>query len=175
MTFKTSLWRFYLFFASCCLFGFAIITNPAAEPIVAKFSGVLVTASASAIAVCGGSVQVGGEEGTVLRHPTRGLGIEMKNGCNGINVTILLWSAMLAFPATWMQKAKGLLIGTAAIQSINLIRFISLYYLFQYSQPLFDFAHKYLWESLIMLDALVIFWWWVQQVFRSRVAQSVPI
>ena len=50
---------------------------------------------------------------------------------------------------------------------MNLVRFISLYYLLQYNQAWFDFAHAYLWESLIMLDALAVFWLWVQLVFRS--------
>ena len=88
-------------------------------------------------------------------------------------MTILLWAAVLAFPASWVQKTKGMLAGGLAIQGINVVRFISLYYLLQYSRPLFDFAHEYLWESLIMLDALVVFWLWVQRVFRSAATQSV--
>ena len=86
----------------------------------------------------------------------------MKDGCNGINVTFLLWSAILAFPSTWKRKLQGLLLGTAAIQGINIIRFISLYYLIRINRPLFDFAHEYLWEALIMLDAMVAFGLWVR-------------
>lgn len=175
MPLQTSPWRFCLVFASCCLIGFGLVTSPAGKPAVAKFSQELVSASAALIAVCGGLAHVEGEERTVLRHPTSGSGVDMKNGCNGINVTLLLWSAVLAFPASWKHKAAGLLLGGAAIQSINLVRFISLYYLLQYNRPLFDFAHKYLWESLIMLDAFVFFWWWVEQVFRSGRTQDVHV
>ena len=49
------------------------------------------------------------------------------------------------------------------IQGVNLLRFISLYYLGQYSMRWFNFAHEYLWESLIMLDAMVVFGLWVRQ------------
>jgi len=112
-------------------------------------------------------------QGTVLRDPSSGLAVEMKDGCNGVNVTVLLCAALLAFPASWSLKAKGLLIGVVAIQFVNFLRFISLYYLLQYSQAWFDFAHAYLWESLIMLDALAVFWLWVHLVFRSTAITHV--
>ena len=166
--------RFFSIFAALFLSGFALLLSPAARPLVTRFSSGLVNVSASLIRVCGGRAKVEGETGTILREPVHGSGVEMKDGCNGVNVTILLWAAVLAFPASWMQKAKGLLAGSLAIQGINVVRFISLYYLLQYSRPLFDFAHEYLWESLIMLDALVVFWLWVQRVFRSVAAHSAP-
>jgi exosortase H (IPTLxxWG-CTERM-specific) len=140
------------------------------QPVVIGFSRALVTASGALIHLCGGRAQIAG---TVLRDPVTGAGIEMKDGCNGLYVTLLLCSALAAFPASWAQRAKGLLIGIAAIQSLNLVRFISLYYLCLYNQAWFDFAHEYLWESLIMLDALAVFWMWVQLVFRSTAAHDV--
>jgi hypothetical protein len=51
------------------------------------------------------------------------------------------------------------------------VRFISLYYLGQYSRSWFDFAHLYLWESLIVLDTMVVFWLWTRLVFRSMAAR----
>ena len=78
---------------------------------------------------------------------------------------------MVTFPASWMQKAKGLAAGTAAIHAVNLIRFISLFYVGQYNRAWFDFAHLYLWESLMMLDTLVIFWTWAYFVRKSAAAK----
>ncbi len=156
---------FLAFFAVCCLAGFALLFIPPVEFAVLKFSRALVDFSGSVISLFGGHARV---EGTVLRSPSNGFAIEMKNGCNGINATVLLCSAVLAFPASWLQKAKGLFIGIFAIQSVNVVRFISLFYLGQYNLAWFDFAHNYLWESLIMLDALVMFGLWVNSV-SSRV------
>lgn len=34
----------------------------------------------------------------------------------------------------------------------------------------FDFAHAYLWESLLVLDTMVIFWLWVNRVAQHRAA-----
>jgi len=106
-------------------------------------------------------------QGTVLRASPSGFAVEMKDGCNGANVLILLWSAVIAFPATVAYKAKGVFWGALTIQSVNLVRFISLFYLGQYSLSLFEFAHEYLWESLIMLDGLLFFGWWVHLVSRA--------
>lgn len=50
---------------------------------------------------------------------------------NAINVTILLWSAVLAFPAPWKMTALGLVAGTIIVQALNIVRFISLFYLGQ--------------------------------------------
>jgi exosortase H (IPTLxxWG-CTERM-specific) len=147
------------------LIGFGLVFTPALKPAVAVYSRGLVSVSAHLLRVCGGRAAA---EGPVLRNPLSGFAIEMKDGCNAVNVTILLWAAIAAFPAAWSKKATGLLLGTAAIQAINFVRFISLYYLGQYNMAWFEFAHGYLWESLIMLDALVVFALWVQTVFRAR-------
>jgi exosortase H (IPTLxxWG-CTERM-specific) len=82
-------------------------------------------------------------------------------------VTLMLWAAMLAFPSPWIQKLKGLAAGTVAIHLLNLVRIISLFYLGQYNTGWFDFAHLYIWESLIMLGTMVIFSLWVQQLRRN--------
>ena len=50
---------------------------------------------------------------------------------------------------------------------MNLLRIISLFYLGQYNRNWFDFAHFYLWEGLIVLDTLAIFWLWAVVVRRS--------
>ncbi len=151
-------------FAVCLLALFGLLLAPFLRPAILAFSDALVSAAGFLIHLCGGHATV---EGTVLRAPS-GFAIEMKDGCNGANVTILLWSAVIAFPATLVQKLKGLAWGALIIQSVNLLRFISLFYLGQYNLSLFDFAHQYLWESLIMLDGLLFFGYWVHLVFRKR-------
>lgn len=156
--------RFLILFGVCFLAGYATLMTPWVAPTVSSANRLLVQISGVMIHAFGGHASVGG---TTLRDPATNLAIEMKDGCNGMSVIVLLCSALLAFPATWVQKVKGLLIGCGAIQSVNIVRFISLFYLLQFNRAWFDFAHHYLWESLIMLDALVVFWMWVQGVFRS--------
>jgi exosortase H (IPTLxxWG-CTERM-specific) len=131
-----------------------------------QFSRALVWLAHGLIAGCGGHAV---SEGAILRTP-EGFGVEMRDGCNAINVTILLWSAVLAFPASWKMKAIGLTAGSLVIQALNIVRFISLFYLRQYSMTWFDFAHSYLWESLLVLDTMVIFWLWAKQAAPSGTA-----
>lgn len=126
-----------------------------------RFSRLLVKISHGVILGCGGHASV---DGAVLRSPAGTFAVEMKDGCNGATVTILLCSAMLAFPAGWKSKIIGLTCGGLIIQSLNIVRFISLYYLGQYSVFWFDFAHSYLWESLLVLDTMVVFWIWASRL-----------
>jgi len=156
--------RFLLIFGVSLAVLFGLLLAPPTEPAVARFTTGLVTVSAALIRLFGGHAVAIGD---LLQNPGTHFAIEMAYGCNGAHVTILLWAAVLAFPATWVQKAKGLAAGTAAIHLVNLLRFISLFYVGQYSRAWFDFAHLYLWESLMMIDTLVIFWTWAHFVRKS--------
>ena len=160
--------RFAAIFGGCFFAGVGMLFTPSVQTVDARLSRSLVTVSQQLISVCGGSATV---EGPVLRDPASGFAVEMKDGCNAVNVTILLWSALIAFPASWRMKASGVLAGTLILQILNIARFISLFYLGQYSKTWFDFAHSYLWESLLVLDTVMLFWFWVNRVSRSV---SVP-
>jgi exosortase H (IPTLxxWG-CTERM-specific) len=138
--------------------------TPPVQKVDQQFSLALVKVAGGLIHICGGKTLV---QGAVLRDPVAGFAVEMRDGCNAVNVTILLWSAVLAFPAPRKQKLLGLLAGSLIIQVVNSVRFISLFYIGQYSLTWFDFAHGYLWETLLVLDTMVVFWLWVNRVFRA--------
>ena len=157
----------FLLVACLLLFGTALLLTPPVQTLDGKFSCALVGISKRAIDLFGGDARVAG---AVLRAPS-GFAVEMRDGCNGVNVTILLWSAVLAFPAPWAMKALGLAAGSVILQALNIVRFVSLFYIGQYSLRWFDFAHSYLWESLLVLDTMVVFWLWVQRVSRYRAAR----
>jgi exosortase H (IPTLxxWG-CTERM-specific) len=160
--------RFAIVFACCFLFGIGILLTPPVQHVDVRFSQWLVQVSHGLIQVCGGRAT---REAAILRAPT-GFAVEMRDGCNAVNVTILLWSAVLAFPASWKMRLLGIGAGTLIIQVVNIFRFISLFYLGQYSMTWFDFAHAYLWESLIVLDTMVVFWYWVTRVLRFNAAPN---
>lgn len=151
------MYRFLMVFCVCLLAGFTLLFTPFIQPAVNAFSRGIVWLAMVVIRLFGGQAVAIID---ILRSPINGYQIRMANGCNGVNVTVLLWAAIIAYPASWLQKGKGLLAGTLAIHAVNLLRFISLFYLGQYNQHWFDFAHMYLWESLMMLDTLVVFWTW---------------
>lgn len=155
-----------MIFGGCFLLGIGLLLTPPVQAADVHFSQWLVGISHNLVLLFGGHAT---RVDAILRAPG-GFAVEMRDGCNAVNVTILLWSAILAFPASWKLKALGMAVGTAVIQVVNVIRFISLFYLGQYSMTWFDFAHAYLWESLIVLDTLVVFWYWVTRVLRFGAA-----
>ena len=73
------------------------------------------------------------------------------------------------------MKAFGLVAGSLIIQVLNIVRFLSLFYLGQYSLTWFDFAHTYLWESMLVLDTMVVFWLWVNRAARLEAGSRAAV
>jgi exosortase H (IPTLxxWG-CTERM-specific) len=168
---KAQMRRFLILFPICLFLGFGLMEAPPVARAVASFTQSLVWISGGLIHLFGGQVII---TGTVLLSPAGSFGVKVENGCNAVNVTILLWAAVLTYPASWAAKAKGLAVGSLVLHTVNLLRIITLYYLGQYNKSWFDFAHYYLWESLIVLDTLAIFWFWATLVRRSERQRHAP-
>jgi exosortase H (IPTLxxWG-CTERM-specific) len=105
--------------------------------------------------------------GRILRSTANGFAISIEAGCNGLEAAIVLIAAMLAFPAPAKHRAIGIVAGLCAVQALNVVRVISLFYLGQWSAEAFEWAHLYVWQALIMLDALVVWLVWIRTLPRS--------
>jgi exosortase H (IPTLxxWG-CTERM-specific) len=154
--------RFVILFLVGLLGGFGMLFTPVFRPVIDRWTAVLVDVSAFVVRLLGGQ---GVAQSDLLRNPASGFTIRVLDTCNASNVTVLLWAAILAFPAGWKAKGKGLSLGTAAIHLVNLLRIVSLFYIGQISDKWFEIAHLYLWESLIVLFTLGTFWLWVQHIY----------
>ena len=53
------------------------------------------------------------------------------------------------------------------MQLLNVVRVISLFYIGQWDFAVFEWAHQYVWQALIMLDVLVVWLIWVRRVPRG--------
>lgn len=98
----------------------------------------------------------------VIQNTVNGFAVEIQPGCNGVEAVLILTAAILAFPAPWSWKLKGLGVGFIAIQALNLVRIISLFYMGQWNETLFKWFHLFLWQALIILDALVVWILWLK-------------
>ncbi|HEX4885341.1 MAG TPA: exosortase H [Casimicrobiaceae bacterium] len=105
--------------------------------------------------------------GKIMRSTTNGFAVSIEAGCNGVEATIVLVAAILAFPAPWKHKLAGLVAGIVAVQGLNVVRVISLFYLGQWNRDWFEWAHLYVWQALIMLDVLVVWLIWVRTLPRG--------
>lgn len=164
--------RFFFTFIALLVALFAFrITNFARDAITLPFTGVLADASAFLIMLFDSNVHA---EGVVIRSLSNGFAVAIAPGCDGIEAVIILVAAVLAFPAPWKHRLAGIAVGFVAIQALNLVRIISLFYLGQWSQVAFDWFHLYLWQALIVLDALAVWLIWLRYLPRPARATALP-
>ncbi len=163
--------RFVLKFLAILVALFAVeLTMPVQNALVVPWTGLLARFSALAVSFFDPSVLAYGK---VLQHAVSGTGVSIEAGCNGIEASLILIAAILAYPAGWRLRVAGIVLGFLAIQLLNVVRVITLFYLVEYSEAMFRFAHLYLWQALIMLDVLVVWLVWVRQVARGESRREV--
>jgi exosortase H (IPTLxxWG-CTERM-specific) len=113
-------------------------------------------------------------QGKIIWNTENQFAVSIEAGCNGVEAGIILISAMLAFPAPLKAKLMGILIGNLTVQALNLLRIVSLFYLGQWDETLFEWAHLYVWQALIMLDVLVVFLVWLRWLGKHKALPSEP-
>ncbi len=152
--------RFGILFAVIVIALFAAeLTPPVQHALVIPWTEGLARASAGLVTVVDPQVV---SHGRILQSTRNGFAVSIEAGCNGIEAALILIAAMLAFPAPWKYRLAGILAGLVAVQALNVVRVVSLFYLGQWHAGAFEWAHLYLWQALIMLDVLVVWLVWVR-------------
>jgi exosortase H (IPTLxxWG-CTERM-specific) len=152
--------RFLVLFPTVLLALFALeLTPPGQQGFVVPWTSAVAQASIAAMRLFDPAVAA---SGAVITSTRTGFSVVILAGCNGVEAMIVLLAAIVAYPAPWRYRLVGLVAGVAAIQALNVVRIVSLFYLGQWNHALFEWAHQYLWQALIMLDALVVFLVWLR-------------
>lgn len=141
------------------------LLKPVQQHVVEPFTASLASISASLITPFDDSVK---SQGRVLQFGDYGFAVSIEAGCNGVEATIVLIAAILAFPAPWRSRFWAIAIGFVTIQVLNLARIISLFYLGRWNIDIFNWVHLYLWPVLIMLDVLVVFIFYLRHLSNVR-------
>ena len=128
--------------------------NPVQEHVITPFTSLLAHLSAVLILPFDNAVVAYGK---VLQFKDSGFAVSIEAGCNGVEATIVLIAAICAFPGSWRARLIAIGLGFLAIQVLNIVRIISLFYLGNWNLEYFSWIHLYLWPALIMLDVLVVF------------------
>jgi exosortase H (IPTLxxWG-CTERM-specific) len=164
--------RFLLLFALIMgvLFG-AQLTPWGQSHFVEPWTNYLATLCQKIVAAFDPNVTASGK---ILRSTANGFAVSIEAGCNGVEATIVLLAAILAFPAPWKYKLIGFIAGVIAVQGLNIIRVISLFYLGQWNMKWFEIAHLYVWQALIMLDVLIVFLIWIRRVPLTNQRSDAP-
>ncbi|WP_122466616.1 exosortase H [Brevundimonas lutea] len=138
-----------------------LMAPPVDRYFTQPFTASLVHVCTFLINLFGGGVRA---DGTVLAFVDGRGAVRVEAGCNAVEVCLLLIAAILAFPATVKQRMIGVAAGVAAVQAINLLRIISLLYLARLAPDVFEFFHVWVWDALIMIDALAALMIWIRSL-----------
>ena len=136
------------------VFGVVLVTlftvemlNPVQEHVIVPFTTGLAKFSAFLISPFDENVIAYGK---ILQFQDTGFAVSIEAGCNGVEATIVLIAAVLAFPGTWKQRVAAIVLGFFAVQVMNVARIISLFYLGDWDLDIFGWVHLYLWPALIL-------------------------
>ncbi|HKR66341.1 MAG TPA: exosortase H [Thermoanaerobaculia bacterium] len=142
-----------------------IAWSPVNDRVIVPFTKGIAVASGSILKAFGEDITV---SGTVIRGPR--FGVNINNGCNGVEAMLILLACIGAFPAPWRARGIGLLLGALAVQLLNAVRIITLYLLGAYHPRLFDVFHTAVWQIIIILAAIGFFLAWSARVAPNRLA-----
>ena len=141
-----------------------IAWNPVNDRVIVPFTEAIARWSAVLLNLIGQQVSV---TGTTITSPK--FGVNINNGCNGVEAMLILLASIVAFPASIRARAAGLFLGALAVQLLNAVRIVTLYLLGAYQPKLFEMFHTAVWQILIILAAIAFFLVWSSRVAPSRV------
>ncbi len=144
---------------------FVIASHPVNDRIIVPFTGGVARLSASVLNTLGERVTV---SGTAIRSDR--FAVEIENGCNGVETALLFGAAVIAFPAPWRRRGVGLLFGFLAIEAINLVRVVTLFWIGAHRPALFGPSHTVLWQSIVVLCGVLLFLVWASREARAMAA-----
>jgi exosortase H (IPTLxxWG-CTERM-specific) len=142
-----------------------IAWNPVNDRAIVPLTAGIAKVSGSLLQMMGEDVRVAGTTITSSRF-----GVNINNGCNGVEAMLILLASIVAFPASMKARVAGLLLGAVVVQVLNFVRIITLYLLGAYQPRLFDLFHTAVWQIVIILAAIGFFLVWSARVAPARVA-----
>lgn len=132
-----------------------------------------------------GVAKVGGFTARLFGEETRMVGtaivsprfaVNVRTGCNGLETIYIYFAGVLAFPAPLRRKLLGLVGGFLAIQALNVVRIVSLFYIGVYFPKHFEDSHVVIWQALVILFGVALFLVWADRYARPArpAAEDAP-
>ncbi|MFN0183365.1 MAG: exosortase/archaeosortase family protein [Aquabacterium sp.] len=87
-------------------------------------------------------------------------GIQVINGCDGIDVLLMTWSAMLVIGRPMGDRLLGLLLATGMIFALNVARVSALFLAARWSRETFDILHGTVTPLLLVAGAAAFTLYW---------------
>ena len=148
--------RFLILFLSILGISFTVIAlRPVNDAFVIPYTTMVANIAGNILKLIGEDITI---SGCVLRSPR--FAVTIYNGCNGLITSLIFISGVLAFPAKASAKLIGVVGGLLAIQAINMVRIISLFYIGIYLPKLFNSSHIFIWQSLVIIAGVTLWIVW---------------
>lgn len=165
-------WRrevvFLVVFLALLAASFTLVSwTPVNDRVIEPFTAGVARVSGATLTLLGQDVTM---RGTIIESPS--FAVNIRNGCNGVETMLIFLSAVLAFPAPWKARAIGLVFGIVAIQAVNLLRVVALFYTGAYFPAWFDTSHTVIWQSLVILAGVLLWILWADRVARPKPAAA---
>lgn len=150
--------------------GFTVISlNAVNDGVIEPFTAGIAKVSGLTLGALGQDIRMDG-----TRILSKKFSVNIKNGCNGVEAMLIFFAAVLAFPAPWLSRLKGLVLGFVAIQILNLIRVVALYLTGAYLPSLFDTSHTVVWQGIVILLSLVLWIYWASRFTPGSPSDHAP-
>ena len=85
---------------------------------------------------------------------TLGMELELRQGCDGMEVWLMLVTALLACPIPLARRLHGIAYGTLLVFALNLVRIVSVFHIALKRPDWFVIAHEFIWPTAIVLAAI---------------------
>ena len=86
--------------------------------------------------------------------------VRIVSACTGVFVFFILLAAVLAFPAGWGSRLRAIALGGLLIFVLNQVRIVSLIAIGQSYPSLFEDAHHYVWQGVLVVVTAIYWYWW---------------
>jgi len=151
--------RFVVRYAAALAVGFVLIAlKPVNDHVVNPYTTFVAHQARVALNLLGEGASVHGQ---VLSSPR--FSVTIFNGCNGLEAILIFVCGVLAFPATWRSRLLGAAVGFLAIQLINTVRVVSLFYVGVFKPEWFSTSHVFVWQSIIVVFAVILWLLWARR------------
>jgi exosortase/archaeosortase family protein len=147
--------RFFSFLVAASVFAWAVRLPDQlgmAQEILAGAATGLARILGSGSSVVGDQIHVGG------------LIMDINYECTGLYVLMILFTFLLAYPATWRSRLAGALIGLTALTAINIIRISVLVGVAEVHPDLFAYFHEYVWQGVFLILVIAYAMTWVEYI-----------
>lgn len=105
-------------------------------------------------------------------HHSGGFAYEIYYRCTAVLVAAILAALTIATPASLRCKLVGLALGVPVLIVLNLVRLVHLFHTGVFHPAFFDLAHEIIWESILALTTLGLWWGWSRWAAKSKTARG---